>query len=109
MQGRFLNIALAIVRGRSTDAREMIRSSPAFTSCDTSILGKLQSALEEREERAVNRILHHPLSKSLSLDMPETSGRRADYLAGVKAVEDLIEQYITNAEPAESTRLPELA
>ena len=102
MESYFLNIAIAIVRGNTKNARGLIRSSPAFSAYDSSAIGKLQAALAEREERAVNRVLHGILAESLSLDIAEQNGRRADFLKGVRGVEDLIEKHITDAEPSES-------
>ncbi len=114
MENHFLNLAVAIVRGRIKDARGLIRSSPAFFSTHApNAISALQSAVEDSQELAVNRALHQILAESLSLNVDDTPPFTAAYFDGVKAVEDLIEKRITDVERGEaspqSVRLPEYA
>jgi hypothetical protein len=107
MASHFLNIALAVVRGRTREARHMIRTLPAFAPQDSTAVGKLQEALAEREEKAVNAQLHRILAESLALNVDDTPPFTAAYFDGVRAVEDLIEKYISDALPPEPSQAKE--
>jgi hypothetical protein len=99
MENHFLNLAIALVRGHVRDARELVRFSPAlFGGQASNAITALQGAVEDCQEQAINRALHRILAESLSLNVDDTPALTEAYFDGVRAVEDLIEKRITDAE-----------
>ena len=91
----YLNVAIALVDGRTRDALEIIRTSAAGDASGPAV-ARLQAAMAARVEREVNLRLHALLGKSLTIDVESSPWDHDSVLAGIKAVEDLIEGEITD-------------
>ena len=91
-----LNVAIALVDGRPQDAREILRASIDSRTSGPAV-ARLQQAIGVRIHREINLRLHQLLGKSLAVDVDGSRWDADSFLAGVKALEDLIEREITDA------------
>lgn len=94
MLNTYLNVAISLVEGRPRAAREILRSSPDFTGPS---VARLQAAIAVRVEQEVNSKLHQLLGKSLAIPVGSIGHDYDSVVAGVKAVEDIIEGEITDS------------